>query len=196
MEEREAITQLQRGNIAGLEALVHRYQAQALRAAYLITLDAALAEDVVQTAFLRVYERIHQFDPQRPFGPWFLRSVINTALTTTTSRKRVTSLDQTAEGIVEVASELSATATWDPAVVVERAETRQELHDALKRLTPTQRATIIQRYYLEMSEAEMARHWACAPGTIKWRLHMARAHLRSLLALVWPIPSPSDTKHG
>ena len=77
MDEAEAIVRLKQGDIGGLEALVQRYQLPALRAAYLITHDRSLAEDVAQAAFLRAYERIDQFDVERPFGPWFLRSVVN-----------------------------------------------------------------------------------------------------------------------
>ena len=80
MEEQKAIARLKRGDISGLEALVRKYQVQAVRAAYLIIRDRALAEDIVQAAFLRAYERIGQFDAGRPFGPWFLRSVVNDAV--------------------------------------------------------------------------------------------------------------------
>ncbi len=47
--EQQAIIQLRQGNIDGLEFLVRQYQTQALRVAYLITFDQALAEDVVQS---------------------------------------------------------------------------------------------------------------------------------------------------
>ena len=56
MDDSEAIAALKRGEVGGLEALVRRYQLRALRAAYLIVRDQALAEDLVQTAFLRAYE--------------------------------------------------------------------------------------------------------------------------------------------
>ncbi|MEJ2353507.1 MAG: sigma factor [Anaerolineales bacterium] len=77
MDEIQAIQQLKQGNPAGLEALVKKYQVQAVRAAFLVVWNHELAEDIVQTAFLRVYERIQQFDPQRPFGPWFFKIVVN-----------------------------------------------------------------------------------------------------------------------
>src|SRR5690349_19424198 len=80
MEEQTAIALLQRGDIAGLATLVRLYQVRAIRAAYLITRDRALAEDVVQAAFIRAYQRIGQFDPRRPFGPWFLRCVTRDAV--------------------------------------------------------------------------------------------------------------------
>ncbi|MDI7278277.1 MAG: sigma factor, partial [Anaerolineae bacterium] len=69
MEEHEAIARLRQGDIGGLEALVRGHQLGGLRAAYLILRDRDLAEDIVEDAFLRAYERIDQLDPQRPFGP-------------------------------------------------------------------------------------------------------------------------------
>jgi RNA polymerase sigma-70 factor, ECF subfamily len=57
MEESQAIARLKRGDIGGLEVLVRKYQAQATRTAFLIVRDRALAEDIVQAAFVRAYER-------------------------------------------------------------------------------------------------------------------------------------------
>jgi DNA-directed RNA polymerase specialized sigma24 family protein len=73
LQEQEAIIRLKQGDISGLEILVQKYQIQAVRAAYLITRDSALAEDIVQTAFIRASELIDQFDVGRPFASWFLR---------------------------------------------------------------------------------------------------------------------------
>jgi DNA-directed RNA polymerase specialized sigma24 family protein len=70
--ELEAIDRLKHGDIGGLEAIVKTYQLRATRAAYLVVGDWQTAEDVVQAAFLQVYERIDQFDASRPFAPWFV----------------------------------------------------------------------------------------------------------------------------
>ena len=80
MTEQEAIDALIAGDIGGLELLVRRYQTKAMRAAFLITHNEDVARDVVQNAFLRVAERIEQYDRQRPFSPWFMRIVVNYAL--------------------------------------------------------------------------------------------------------------------
>jgi RNA polymerase sigma factor (sigma-70 family) len=80
VDEREAIARLRGRDIQGLEKLVARYQTEATRIAQLITRDRALAEDVVQSAFVRVYERFEQFDASRPFAPWFFRIVSNDAI--------------------------------------------------------------------------------------------------------------------
>ncbi len=181
MDEKEAIARLQQGDLAGLEFLVREYQDEAKRTAYLITGDTALAEDVVQSAFLRAYEHIDQFDPQRPFGPWFLRSVANAALRAASRRARQAPLpaDEASGGRL-------TSPEPGPEQLIEQAETREELWAALNRLSPRLRETVVLRYYLGMSEAEAAEELACATGTIKSRLHAARRRLQQLVASIAP----------
>jgi DNA-directed RNA polymerase specialized sigma24 family protein len=52
---------------------------------------------------------------------------------------------------------------------------------ALEKLPPAQRAAVVQRYYLGMSEAEMSEGGGSPPGTIKSRLYAARRRLSKLL---------------
>ena len=80
MDDLQAIRCLKNGDIGGLEHLIARYQAKAVRTAYLVTQHEPMAEDVVQEAFIRFYERVHYFDETRTFEPYFLRSVVNRAL--------------------------------------------------------------------------------------------------------------------
>jgi RNA polymerase sigma-70 factor (ECF subfamily) len=192
MEEQEAIARLKRGDIGGLEALVRKYQVQAVRTAYLIIRDRALAEDIVQTAFLRAYERIGQFDAGRSFGPWFLRSVVNDALKAVAHRKHQVSLKASSEGEETSLADLLADPAPGPDDLVEAAEIRRIVWDALGKLPPAQRAAIVLRYYLDLSGAEMADELACPPGTVKWRLHAARKRLRTLLRPLWPAASGSE----
>ena len=191
MKEQEAIARLKRGDVGGLEALVRRYQVQAVRTAYLITRDRALAEDTVQAAFLRAYERIDQFDAGRPFGPWFLRSVANDAVKAATRRERQVSLETSAGGEKASLADLLADPNPGPDEAAEAADLRQKVWDALGSLPPAQRAAIVLRYYAGLSEAEMAEQLACPPGTVKWRLHAARKRLRRLLRPLWPAGSGS-----
>lgn len=180
MEEAEAIARLKRNDISGLEALVHRYQVQAVRVAALITRDRGLAEDIVQSAFIRAHERIAQFDDSRPFGPWFLRSVVNDALKSVTRGRREIGLESDILDALGPAG-FRPESALDPVELAEGAETRRAVREALDKLPPEQRAAIVMRYYLELSEADMADQLGCARGTVKWRLHAARARLRRLL---------------
>ena len=64
---------------------------------------------------------------------------------------------------------------------VESIEVQNQIWDAMQKLSPRQRAVIVQRYFLEMSEKEMAEESGSAVGTIKWMLNAARERLRGLL---------------
>ena len=179
VDEHAAVRRLKSGDPAGLEYLVRAHQLRAIRTAYLICGDAGLAEEVVQESFLRAYRSIRSFDEDRPFEPWFLRSVVNATLRMLSRSRREVSLQ---EPEAEMAFHRLA-AHWDsPHSQVEQAEAERELHQALQLLSARQRAVIVQRYFLDMSEADMAADSGAAAGTIKWLLNAARRRLRSLLA--------------
>jgi RNA polymerase sigma-70 factor (ECF subfamily) len=179
VEETEALECLKRGDINGLEPLVKRYQIKALRVAYLIVRDRQLAEDIVEEAFLRVFDRIHQFDSTRAFEPWFLKIVINMARRAVGQRKRHVFLGE--EGYQRRNTQNPGPDIRALEENIERADLLQALWLALGRLDVDQRVALVQRYYLGLSQAEIASRAQSPQGTIKWRLHMARKFLRHLL---------------
>lgn len=182
MDDNEAIELLRQGNINGLEALVLRYQVQAMRAAYLVTHDEALAEDIVATAFLRVYERIHQFEANRRFRPWFLRIVVNDALNAVIRRDRQDSLEDEEQSRGTSPGRVLPDRKPGPEDLAERSETDRAVREALKALPPQQRAAIVMRYFLELRVTEIAERMGRSPGTVKRHLHNGRLRLRTLLA--------------
>jgi RNA polymerase sigma-70 factor (ECF subfamily) len=173
MDDEAAIARLREGDIDALEPLVRRYQQRAMRAAYLITRDPALAEDIVQSAFLRAFERIHQLQSPAAFGGWFLRGVVNDA-TKAVSRNRTTPIDDDQGTLADPG--------LSPDELLAGVETRDELWAALATLPGPQRAAIVARYYLELSEAEFADHAQIPVGTVKWRLYAGRRRLRQLIS--------------
>jgi RNA polymerase sigma-70 factor (ECF subfamily) len=176
LDDLEAIQRMKRGDIGGLAALVERYQVRAVRTAFLITQDQALAEDVVQAAFLRIFRRISQFDLARPFAPYFMRAVVNAAVQASQKQQRHVSLD---DG--DTVFDALPDPTPGPDSTLEAAELQHTVWQALQKLPPDQRAAIVMRYYLDFSEAEMSAALNSPPGTVKWRLHTARKQLRALL---------------
>jgi len=176
MDDREAIRRMKNGEIGGLETMINRYQVKAMRTVFLVTRDRAMAEDIVQETFIRLYKRIHRFDENRPFEPYLMRSVINAALNAVRQDKKSVSLDSDPTLLETLLTQAASVESQ-----VEFAQLSQEILQALSKLTPRQRAVIVQRYYLEMSEQEMAQALASAPGTIKWLLNAARSRLRKLL---------------
>jgi RNA polymerase sigma-70 factor (ECF subfamily) len=181
MDETQAIAQIKRGDLTGLETLVRKHQTKAVYAAYLVLQDRQLAEDVVQNTFFRVVERIGQFDETRPFEPWFIRSVVNAALDTARKSNRWISLDAEAEGDAGIQVEWLTDNHPCPQDLVETQELRQAIRSALKRLNADQRAAIVLRYFLDMNEAEMTDELHQPVSTIKWWLHEAKRNLKEIL---------------
>jgi RNA polymerase sigma-70 factor (ECF subfamily) len=180
--EQTSIVRLKAGDIGGLAGLVAAYQVQAVRTAYLICRDRPLAEDITQAAFVRAYERIEQLDPAAPFGPWFLRSVANDAIKAVERARRTVSLEGAREAEHD---ESSAVPVVDPAAgpaaLLEQAEDAAAVWATLERLPATQRAVIVLRYFVGLSDAEIAEHLDAQPATVRWRLFAARNRLRTWL---------------
>jgi RNA polymerase sigma-70 factor (ECF subfamily) len=177
VDETQAIAQLKRGNLEGLETLVKLHQGRALRTACLITRDLPQAEDVVQNAFLRAYEHIDQFDEGQPFAPWFNQIVIHDTLKVLQKQKKNLSIDEMEEE--------NNFDIFDPAPLPEEVlESKETIHAvwmALARLEPRQRAAFVMRYYLQMPEKEIAETLQGPLGTIKWWSFSARRKLKLTL---------------
>jgi RNA polymerase sigma-70 factor (ECF subfamily) len=182
VDEIQAIRQLKNGDISGLEFLVACYQVKAVRTAYLITCDFGLAEDIVQDSFIQAYHSIRGFDATRPFEPWFMRSVVNASVKMMQRSARQVQVDTERESDETLLSELAARVESVESQV-ESIEVQNQIWDAMQKLSPRQRAVIVQRYFLDMSEKEMAEEAGSAVGTVKWMLNAARERLRGLLGV-------------
>ena len=108
-----------------------------------------------------------------------MRSVVNAAVKVMQrSASQVQVGDEADESIfAELSARVESVETQ-----VESIEVQNQIWDAMQKLSPRQRAVIVQRYFLEMSEKEMAEESGSAVGTVKWMLNAARERLRGLLA--------------
>jgi RNA polymerase sigma-70 factor (ECF subfamily) len=180
MDDSTSISRIKQGDLGGLESLVSRYQVRAVHAAYLVTYDRALAEDVAQSAFVKVAERIHQFDEERPFAPWFFRIVVNDALKLARRTKRNVPFDELGEDTSQLAALLADPAP-QPEQTLEEKQVREGILKAIQSLPPEHRAIVVMRYYLDLSEADMSAKMERPLSTIKWWLRDARKRLRDLM---------------
>jgi RNA polymerase sigma factor (sigma-70 family) len=156
---------------------VRGYQEVAFRTAYLITGDASEAEEATQEAFMKAYRALEQFRSGARFRPWLLAIVANEARNQRRAAARRTGLFlRTAREGTPVNSPSS------PEAAVLAAERREELLEALGGLREEARWAIGCRYFLGLSEEEMAAILGCARGTVKSRLSRALKSLRTEIA--------------
>jgi len=115
----------------------------------------------------------------RPFVPWFLRSVVNASVKIMQKTARQVQVGEAEDETLfaEFAAHVESVESQ-----IESAEVQRQIWEAMQKLSPRQRVAIVQRYFLGMSEKEMAAEAGKAIGTIKWLLNAARQRLRALLA--------------
>lgn len=150
-------------------ALYAAVSPRAVRLAYLITSDHALAEDVVQDAFIRVSSRLTRLRDPNAFEAYLRRSVINEIRSMERSRKRREDRQQKAASI--------AISTPD-SIHADQVHDRVALFQAVSALPLQQRTIILLKYWADLSDAEIADTVDCAIGTVKSRLARGLEALR------------------
>lgn len=153
--------------------LVIRYQRPVFNAAWWVVKDAADASDVAQNVFLKIAERIDDFDPQYRFFSWLYRITVNEALNTLRRRGREESLDDE----VDVPGPDGDT----PERKFEDARLAARLREAMARLSTNDRTVLVLRHFSELSYQEIAQVLELDEKTVKSRLHEARSRLRGML---------------
>src|SRR2546423_4990437 len=132
-----------------------RHADDAIRLAYLLTGDRALAEDLVQDAFVRLAGRLAHLRDPGAFEAYLRRTVVN--LSNSHFRRRK----------VERAY-LERTGDTHGAQLPERSvEDREDLWRAMGRLSTRQRAALVLRFYEDLPERTVAELLRCRPGTVK-----------------------------
>jgi RNA polymerase sigma factor (sigma-70 family) len=150
-----------------------------MRTAYIVAPEADAA-DAVQDGFLKAYAALPRFRLDAPFRPWLLRIVANEA------RNRRRSADRRAGLALRAAARSGGdtTTTESPEAEVLAAETRDQLHAALRELRDEDREVIGARYFLGLSETETAEALALPAGTVKSRTSRALGRLREAMATI------------
>ena len=162
------------GDTKAYEELVKRHQAIAHRTAYFVLRDAAEAEEAAQTGFIKAYYALPRFKSEAPFRPWLLKIVANEA------RNRRRSAGRRAGLELRLAEDRPRDdAAPSPESAVLAGEPRRALLQAINRLAEKDRLVIGYRFFLDLSEAEMAEVMGCRPGTVKSRLSRALGRLRA-----------------
>ena len=171
------VERTQRGDSAAFAELVRAHQRLAFCAAYLVTGNAADAEDAVQEALIKAHRAIGTFRRDARFAPWLLRIVTNEALNRRRASSRQFALELKAAG-----RERPRSADAQPEEELLAGERRQAVVDALNRLNESDRLVLTYRYFLELPVSEMAEILECTESAVRTRLSRALARLREHLS--------------
>lgn len=160
-----------------LEAVFAQHHPAVFRAAYRITGDAADAEDVLQTVFLRLLRREEPLDLGAGAGSYLHRAAVNAALDLVRARRRNRSVE-----LDQVENDLIDESPAGPERQRGNRELKSRLRSALARLTPSQAEIFSLRYLEGVGNLEISRRLGSSQTAIAVILHRARHRLQKELS--------------
>lgn len=172
MEEETAwIQRALAGDHEAFSCLVEAYQTAVYNLAYRMLGNAAEAEDAAQETFLRAYIRLDTYDLDRKFSSWLLAIASHYCIDRVRQRRfRWLSLD-------ELPSWRWLASSSQPEEAVIRGEERDGVRQLLDQLPPHYRATVILRYWYDLSYQEIAEATETTESAVKSTLYRARRML-------------------
>lgn len=170
------------GNKEAYGALVRAHSATVFRVAFRIVGNEADAEEIVQEAFLRGYERLESFQQRSEFGTWIYRIAVNCALNRISQPAIVAEYRHGEESDPEERTVQVAARSANPEQVLLGQEIGAAREVAMRRLTATERTAFVLRHLEDRSMEEIAEVLSIAPNAAKQAVYRAVQKLRRELA--------------
>ena len=178
VSDRELIDAALSGDESGFVELVHRYEYRLFHAMIRNVGCSALAEDIVQETFLKVFRYLHSFRGDSGFYTWIHRIALNSRRGIVGMAKNTVSIDSS----VNTQQSARTSPRESPTAVAERHEDHEQVHQALARLSSKHRRILTLREFDGLDYQAIANTLHLGMGTVRSRLSRARKELRRELA--------------
>jgi RNA polymerase sigma-70 factor (ECF subfamily) len=180
--DHETIRAVLSGDKEAYGALVVRHSPSLFRVAFRITRNEADAEDVVQEAFLRGYQKLEVFESRSNFSTWIYRIAVRCALDKISGRKgdersRVSEENDPEQDAVQVADR-----TPGPDRLLLSGEISALQQAAMQGLTATEQTAFVLRHMEDCSTEEIGAALGIAPNAAKQAVFRAVHKMRSRLS--------------
>jgi RNA polymerase sigma-70 factor, ECF subfamily len=172
-DDQVLVERCRHGDREAFTALVVRYQRPIYNAAFWVLHKAEDASDISQIVFLKVAERLDDYDPKYKFFSWIYRIAVNESLNLLRRKGHEEELDEEMD--------LPGADSADPLWQLSAAERSRRVQSTLKSMATNDRVVLTLRHFSECSYQEMAQILELDEKTVKSRLFEARQRLRGLL---------------
>jgi RNA polymerase sigma-70 factor (ECF subfamily) len=176
-DEGDLVQNAKRGNPEAFGQLVVMYQNRLFTSIIHIVRSHDDAEDIVQDAFVQAFVKLGTFREGSTFYTWLYRIAVNLAISRNRRRRRRLSIEETRD--------ISGNEPYDPAGLpserLMRAEDAVVIQRALDALTDEHRTILVMRGIEGFDYETIAKVLDLNPGTVRSRLHRARAQLKQQL---------------
>ncbi len=176
-QENDLIKRCQSGDQQAMEQIVRQYQNQVYNIAYGMLRNSEDAQDIMQEVFLRVWDKIRQFQFKSRFSTWLYRIVKNLSINEKNRQRR----RQTSPMEMDDSQAWVPIDTMTPEKEALLVEKQELMKVALAQLKKDYRTILVLREMETLSYEELSEVLGCSLGRVKSRLHEARMELRNIL---------------
>jgi len=170
IDDKQIIQQCLNGSKNAFELLVEKYYKVIFNVAYRMTGDSDDAEDITQTVFIKVFDRLADYDYRHKFFSWLYRMVINETLNFLKASKKFKDLNSK-----------MVTTDKNPEQRCIESDLGTRIQMALMKLDPSYRILILLKHFQNCSYKEIADSLNLSEKIVKSRLYTARQLLKDIM---------------
>lgn len=178
LSDEEVITEVTSGQRDLFAVLIQRYNQRLFRIVRGYLRQKQDVQDVMQSAYLKAFEKLGQFRGEAQFSTWLIRIAINEALKMLNRQKKISGLNVTDW---QNEDQNNRVETSTPEAKMIQDDMNQHLEKAIDTLPPKYRSVLIMREIEQMSTEETAKTLDISRSNVKVRLHRAKKLLRNEL---------------
>ena len=178
----ELVAAARNGDAQAYEELVYRHRDKIYARAFSMVRNEEQALDLSQEAWIKAWQRLHQFHGDASFATWITRITINLTLDYLRKAKRqraesVEALEESSGGV----ERLLPVVNPNPTARLERVELRAKIDQAMETLSEGHRTVLILHEFEELPYKEIAERVGCSIGTVMSRLFYARRRMAAAM---------------
>lgn len=185
VDDADLVRQSQAGDYAAFDALVTKHRGKVYAMIMNMVKNDADAWDLAQDSFIKAWKALPKFENRSKFSTWLFR-ISHNVVYDWMRKKKIRSEGELNDELLD-ANRIDMTAATAPKLsqrpdeAMASNEMRHEIEDALNKLSPEHKETIVLREVQGMDYKEIAEVMGCSLGTVMSRLFYARKKLQTLL---------------
>lgn len=178
----ELMLRVRAGDQASFSLLLEKHRTPVIHFLYRMVQNQAVAEELAQEVFLRVYRSRETYEPTAKFTTWLFRIATHLALNWIRDNRNTRNQDSLDEQVLDGAVRQVADRLPSVEQRMVRESRMAEIRQAIESLPAKQRAAVLMHKYEELEYAQIAKVLECSESAVKSLLFRAYETLRGRLA--------------
>lgn len=170
MDEQQIIKRVLAGDKQAYAHIINAYKNPLYATIVRMTGNAQIAQDLVQEAFIKIYEQLAKYDGKGPFKSWLYRVATNYCIDEFRKKSYQMKTEELQEGTLQE--------PVHPEVIYIKNEQSRQLEHLLSKLPEKERAILLMRYSNELSYEEIAQLLQTTVSDVRNKLHRVKKKLR------------------